>query len=99
MGFFDWLFRRKKSAALDEPVLPAGPARDFAPEYGLNQAQAGALPQRIPFEPQAAATAGLKAEMDLILSQLENVRMQYEAISARLQNIERLVSEIRRFWK
>ena len=104
MGFFDWLFRRKKSE-LDEPRLPAGPATSFAPEVGRTQqqAQGDLLSQRILVEAPAVPTSitamSLKAEMDLVLSQMENMRMQYEAISSRLQNIERLVSEIRRFWK
>lgn len=89
MGIFDRL-RRKKKAKLDEPRFPAGapPARPISP--GVPAA---------PAVPTSATRDSLKAEVDLVLSQMENVRMQYEAISARLQNIERLVTEIRSFCK
>jgi hypothetical protein len=41
----------------------------------------------------------LKPQMDLILSQMESLRVQYEAINSRLSNIERTINEIRTFCK
>jgi len=97
MGILDKL-RRKKKVKLDEPKFPAGlsPAMPRA-------AVAPALPPPpapvAPAVPTSAMRGSVKAELDLVLSQMENVRMQYEAISSRLQNIERLVTEIRSFCK
>jgi len=90
MGLLDRL-RRKKKYELDEPSFPAG----------YQQAQAAtttvAFVPTAPAVPSPAATSTLKSELDLVLSQMENLRMQYEAISSRLQNIERLVAEVRGF--
>jgi len=84
MGLLDRL-KRKKKDALDEPVFPVG----AQPETAM-------VPPSIS---TSMATSGIKAEMDLILSQMENLRIQYEAINSRLQNIERVVAEIRSFCK
>lgn len=95
MGLLDRLRRRKKTGILDEPSFPAG-----YPETAATAAYAPvAYVSTAPAVPTSAATSSLKAEMDLILSQMENLRMQYEAIGARLQNIERIVAEIRSFCK
>lgn len=89
MGILDKL-RRKKKGRLDEPRFPtdAPPVGTVAP--ALSHA---------PAVPTSATRGSLKAELDLVLSQMENLRMQYDAISSRLQNIERLVTEIRSFCK
>jgi len=92
MGFFDWLFRRKREQ-LDEPHLPTGPAHTFSTDMTAMQAQQGAA-QIMPEPNQPPAV-----QMELLRTQLDNMRMQYEAINARLQNIERMVAEIRGFWK
>jgi len=89
MGIFD-RFRRKKKESLDEPKFPAAAPQTRPVAPGVPVA---------PAVPTSATRDSLKAEVDLVLSQMENVRMQYEAISARLQNIERLVTEIRSFCK
>lgn len=52
---------------------------------------------RGPITPAAVATRNVKVQMDLIMTQIDSLRMQYETINARLQNIERLVTEIRGF--
>lgn len=74
-------FRRKKKAKLE--ALPS-------PAVGTD---AG----RGPVTPTSVATGNVKAQMDLVLAQVDSLRMQYETINARLQNIERLVTEIRSF--
>lgn len=84
MGILDRL-RRKKKTELDKPRFPS--EAQYAPTTPA------------PAVPTSITTGSLKAEMDLVLSQMENMRMQYEAISSRLQNIERLVTEIRSFCK
>lgn len=87
MGFFD-RFRRKKGGRGTEP-LPGGPEQ----EYAAAAATTGVSPAMH----RAAVAGSNRAQMDLILSQIETLRIQYEAINSRLQNIERLVTEIRGF--
>lgn len=89
MGLFDWLLRRKKGE-LDEPALPTGPAHAFSAEMAARRDASAIMPE--PNQPPAV-------QMELLRTQLDNMRMQYESISARLQNIERLVAEIRSFCK
>ncbi len=36
----------------------------------------------------------LKAKMDLMMSQIDSMRIEYDAINQRIQNIERMVKEI-----
>lgn len=57
----------------------------------------GADMSKGPITPAAVATRNVKVQMDLIMTQIDSLRMQYETINARLQNIERLVTEIRSF--
>jgi len=90
MGILDRL-RRKKKDRLDEPRYPTAAPTTTAP--------AAPVVHIAPAVPTSATAGSLKAEMDLVLSQMENLRMQYEAVSSRLQNIERLVTEIRSFCK
>ncbi|MFH1623141.1 MAG: hypothetical protein ABIA12_01320 [Candidatus Aenigmatarchaeota archaeon] len=90
MGFFDWLFRRKREQ-LDEPRLPTGPAHQFSTGMAANAPQ----PDVTQIMPSPVQPPGV--QMELMRTQLENMRMQYESINARLQNIERIVTEIRGF--
>jgi hypothetical protein len=85
MGILDRFKRKKKTdpKAGGSQVMPP-PGAGMPP---------GATYQR------SAASGAVRAEMDLILSQMETLRIQYEAINTRLQNIERLVTEIRSFCK
>lgn len=89
MGILD-RFKRRKKDRLDDPALPLDAPRQAVPRPALPYA---------PAVPTSAMSGSIKAEMDLVLSQMENLRMQYDAISSRLQNIERLVTEIRSFCK
>lgn len=91
MGLFDFLFKRGER--LDEPRLPTGPAHSFSADMAAMQARSDVT--QIAPEPRGSP----EVQMQLLRTQLENMRMQYEAINARLQNIERVVMEIRSFWK
>ncbi len=85
MGIIDRikrLFTRKKST-LDDPRLPE--RRSATRELSTTPIT------------KSDNMSGLKAEVEIIHSQIENMRIQHEAINARLQNIERLVNEIRGF--
>lgn len=95
MGILDKL-RRKKKDRLDEPRFPTGVTPTTMPTAA--RPATPAVPTA-PAVPTTAMRGSLKAELDLVLSQMENLRMQYEAISSRLQNIERLATEIRSFCK
>jgi hypothetical protein len=88
MAFFDFL--RKKKEELDEPALPTGPAHKFSTDIAARHDASAIMP-----EPNQTPAV----QMEILRTQLDNMRMQYESINARLQNIERLVTEIRGFWK
>lgn len=88
MGIFDRFRKKKKDDFLDVTALPPATAQPLTPGVPT-----------VPGAPVAVAPTSSRAEIDLIASRLENLRMQYEAISVRLQNIERLVTEIRSFCK
>lgn len=92
MGILDIFKRKKKSTGLSIRPGVRPPGAQPAP-LGQQTAMQSAYP-RTPAVPGNA-----RAEMDLMRSQMDNLRIQYEAINARLQNIERLVAEIRSFCK
>jgi hypothetical protein len=85
MGIFDRFRRKKKDKRPGDDLMPGGPTPGVSPSTAAYQ--------------RSAMTGSMRAEMDLILSQMETLRIQYEAINTRLQNIERLVTEIRSFCK
>ena len=93
MGILDRLRRKKKYRDFDinEPMPTSTSA---APAQLAYPAQPAA-----PAVPRATAPESLKAQMDLVMSQMENLRIQYEAIDSRLQNMERVIKEIRSFCK
>lgn len=41
----------------------------------------------------------VRAKMELVVTQMDSLRTQYEAMNERIKNIERLVTEIRGFCK
>jgi hypothetical protein len=41
----------------------------------------------------------VKAKMELVLTQMDSLRIQYETLNERIKNIERLVTEIRSYCK
>ena len=45
----------------------------------------------------SSAAHAQRAQMDLLISQIESIRIQYDAINSRLSNIERVLTEIRSF--
>jgi len=49
--------------------------------------------------PESTRIENVKAKMDLILTQLDSLRVQNETLSERIKNIERLVTEIRGYCK
>lgn len=89
MGIVDW-FRGRGRKKRDSHPMPAVTPPGQPPVPGA---------RAVPVYPRTPDTGTMRAEMDLILSQMETLRIQYEAINARLQNIERLVTEIRGFCK
>jgi hypothetical protein len=46
---------------------------------------------------ESVSSNAQKAQMDLVISQIDSLRIQYQAIDSRLNNIEKLVTEIRSF--
>ena len=61
------------------------------------------LPTLPPLPPGPATTAELvtienvKVKMELVLTQLDSLRVQYETLNERIKNIEKLVTEIRSY--
>jgi hypothetical protein len=51
-------------------------------------------PVNQPSYPSDVATENLKAKVDLMLTQVDSLKLEYEAINQRIQNIERMVREI-----
>lgn len=51
----------------------------------------------VSFEP--TNIENVKAKVELSLTQLESLRIQYETLNERIKNIERLVTEIRSYCK
>ena len=81
MGIFSkiWgIFRRTKTED-NVPAVPETP-----------QAQ---MPAR-EITAESATTENVKARMDLVLTQMDSLRVQYQAISERVANIERMVKEL-----
>ncbi len=44
--------------------------------------------------PSEVEAGNLRAKVDLMLSQVDGLKLEYEAINQRIQNIERMVKEI-----
>jgi len=51
------------------------------------------------FGAEPATLENVKARMELILTQLDSLRIQNENLNERIKNIERLVTEIRSYCK
>ena len=98
------IFRRRKrkketdTAKLDEPLYPRPKIqpRVTPSQPPLPEARPAPLTFQQP-SPMQSASGDLKPQVDLVMSQMQTLRMQYDAINARLQNIERVVTEIRSF--
>lgn len=43
---------------------------------------------------ETASTENVKAKLDLVLTQLESLNLRYESLNGRMQNLERMISEI-----
>ena len=84
MGILDIFKKRKKRDIdkLDEPLRP----KSGLPEITRN------IEPRMGHGPDE-----MRSQIDLLTAQMQSLRLQYEAINSRLQNIERLVTEIRGF--
>ena len=48
---------------------------------------------------EKTSAENMKAKMDLIATQMDSLRTQYETLNERIKNIEKLVTEIRSFYK
>jgi len=51
-------------------------------------------PTQPPVYPTDASSENLKAKVDLMLTQIDSLKIEYEAINQRIQNIERMVREL-----
>ena len=74
------LFRRKKK--IDEDILKNLPP---SPTAGMPVS---------PITSEGAATENVKARMDLVLTQMDSLRVQYETLNSRVANIEKMLKEL-----
>lgn len=71
---------RKKKSTTEEPL-------NYPTPYTPSANQPSAYPTDVSSE-------NLKAKVDLMLTQIDSLKIEYEAINQRIQNIERMVREI-----
>jgi len=81
MGLLDF-FRKKEKERLDDPLNTSSRFKYPSMDIKDNLSQS-------PTE--------IRSQIDLLTSQMQSLRLQYDAINARLQNIERIVTEIRSY--
>ena len=93
MAILDFLKRKKKNIDL-EPLPEITPPASYKPLPTSEPAYQVQPQTQTNIQPRMS-----NPEMEVVISKIENLRMQYEAINARLQNIERMVTEIRSFCK
>ncbi len=79
---FRLIFGGKKKELPAEEV----PLTSYPPPYTPPVAQ--------PSYPTDASSENLKAKVDLMLTQIDSLKIEYEAINQRIQNIERMVREL-----
>lgn len=74
---------KKKETAVEEAPLnyPTAPPSNLPPT-------------NLPSYPTDASAENLKAKVDLMLAQIDSLKIEYEAINQRIQNIERMVREL-----
>lgn len=77
-----WLIFRKKEKPIETPA-------SLTPL----SSRASALPAGYP-SISDTNLENLRAKVDLMLTQIDNLKIEYEAINQRMQNIERMVKEI-----
>lgn len=85
MGIFSriaGLFRRKKKP-LDDDILKNLPRPPAA---------AAGMPRSITGE--AVAAENVRARMDLVLTQMDSLRVQYETLNERLASVEKMIKEL-----
>ncbi len=79
---FKLIFGGKKREPPVEEPLTNYPATQYTP------------PTSQPSYPTDVASENLKAKVDLMLTQIDSLKFEYEAINQRIQNIERMVREL-----
>ncbi len=82
MGLFSIFKRKKKKELPPLEELPKIPEVSPTPEKKLEE----------------SSVENLKVKMDLILTHLDSLKTQYEALNERIKNIEKMVEEIRSYY-
>jgi len=85
---FKLIFGGKKK----EPPAEEIPLANYPLPYTPPVAQPSYSAQ--PTYPTDASSENLKAKVDLMLTQIDSLKIEYEAINQRIQNIERMVREL-----
>ena len=84
---FKLIFGGKKKERPAEEV----PLTSYPPPYTPPAAQPS---YSQPSYPTDASSENLKAKVDLMLTQMDSLKIEYEAINQRIQNIEKMVREL-----
>lgn len=83
LSMFTGIFKKKKS--IDEILKEVPKDLPNASTTGTNNFGAAS---------ESATVANVKARMDLVLTQMDSLRVQYESVNERLINIEKMLKEL-----
>lgn len=83
MGFFSFFRRKKKDDLPETPESELGGLKEFRES-------------RLPPVPHAhnTGTENFSAKVDLMMAQMDSMRIQYESINERVTQIEKMVKEL-----
>ncbi len=72
---------KKKEPTVEETPLTNYPTAQYTPAYQ-------------PSYPTDVSAENVKAKVDLMITQIDSMKIEYETINQRIQNIERMVKEL-----
>ena len=85
MGLFSFLGKKKEPILKDFPVPPMGPPKTPVPSVEMGA--------------ESIEIQNVKAKVDLLLTQLDSLKTQYQIMNERIKNIEQMVEEIRGYYQ
>lgn len=81
MGIFDKIFKKKNKDLMTEPLLPVEKVSSPLP---LETQQ---------IDPTKSIIEGVRVKLDLVLTEIDNLKIQNQMINERLKSIERKLEE------
>lgn len=85
---FKFLFGRMRKKDDSADAVSQNAESQYMPQPAVMNQQMGQVPS------MDAPADNIKAKVDLMLSQIDSLKIEYEAINQRIQNIERMVREL-----